>query len=98
MANTIVQYRIKPERAEENLQLVRAVFAELDQVQPEGFTYKVFNLDDEMSFIHVLIEHEPGGSGPLQDLPSFQAFQADIADRCERTPAGADAVIVGGYR
>lgn len=97
MVNTIVQYRTKPERAEQNRQLIAAVFTELDQRQPDGFTYKVFSLD-ERSFIHVLIEHEPGGSDPLQDLPTFKAFQADIVDRCESAPAVANAVIIGGYR
>ena len=98
MATTIVQYRTKPERAEENRQLITAIFTELDQRQPDGFTYKVFSFDDERSFIHALIDHEPGGSDLLKDLPTFKAFQADIVDRCESAAAVADAVIVGGYR
>ena len=98
MATTIVQYRTKPERAEENRQLITTVFTELDQRQPDGFTYKVFSLDDGSRFIHVLIEHQPGGSDPLKDLPTFKAFQADIVDRCASAPAIADAVVVGGCR
>jgi hypothetical protein len=98
MTTRIVQYRTKPERAEENRQLIAAVFGELDQLQPDGFTYKVFNLDDEVSFIHVLVEHEPGGSDPLRNLPTFQAFQVNIDDRCESAPAIANAKIVGGFR
>lgn len=98
MGNAIVQYLTKPERVEENRRLITAVFRELDQLQPDGFTYKVFCLDDGLSFIHVLIEHEPGGSDPLQQLSSFQAFLAVIADRCEGTPVVAGAVVVGGYR
>ena len=78
MATTIVQYRTKPERAGENRRLITAVFTELDERQPDGFTYKVFSLD-ERSFLHVLIEHESGGSDLLQDLPTFKAFQGVLS-------------------
>jgi hypothetical protein len=43
---TVVRYQVKPERAEENQRLIEAVFAELEERAPEGFTYKVFRLDD----------------------------------------------------
>ena len=33
----------------ENQQLIEALFAELDEHQPEGFTYKVFRLDDRVT-------------------------------------------------
>jgi hypothetical protein len=34
----------------------------------------------------------------LQDVPIFQAFVADIADRCDIAPVSMGATIVGGYR
>jgi hypothetical protein len=95
----VVRYQAKPERAEENQKLIEAVFADLDERQPNGFTYKVFRLEDGVSFVHVVIEHddvEPRDS--LQDVPAFQAFVADIADRCEVAPVAMGATIVGGYR
>jgi hypothetical protein len=49
MKSIVVRYQALPERAAENQQLIEAVFAELDQGQPEGFTYKVFRLDDGVS-------------------------------------------------
>jgi hypothetical protein len=66
---------------------------------PEGFTYKVFRLDDGVSFIHVVIEHD-GVDDPdsLRDVPAFQAFVADIADCCDVPPVATGATIVGGYR
>jgi hypothetical protein len=99
MATTVVQYRVKPERAEENQQLIEAVFAELDRSEPEGFTYKVFRLEDGVSFVHVVIEHD-GVDHPdsLQALPAFQAFVADIVDRCDVPPVAQGATVVGGFR
>jgi hypothetical protein len=58
MATTVMQYQVKRERAEENQQLVEAMFAELDQREPEGFTFKVFRLEDGVSFVHVVVEHD----------------------------------------
>jgi hypothetical protein len=98
MKTTVVRYQTKPERADENQQLIAAVFADLDARQPEGFTYKVFRLDDGVSFIHVAIEHDVDDPDSLQEVPAFQAFVADIADRCEVPPAATGASIVGGYR
>jgi hypothetical protein len=83
MKTTVVRYQTKPERAEENQQLIEAVFADLDEREPEGFTYKVFRLEDGVSFIHVVIEHDAVDPDSLQAVPAFQAFVADIAERCD---------------
>jgi hypothetical protein len=99
MTATVVRYQAKPERAEENQQLIEAVFADLEARQPDGFTYKVFRLADGVSFVHVVVEHdEVERPDSLQDVPAFQAFVAGIADRCEVQPVAAGATVVGGYR
>jgi hypothetical protein len=98
MKTIVVRYQVKPERAADNQELIEAVFAELEQRQPEGFTYKVFRLDDGVSFIHVVIEHDIDEPDSLPALPAFQAFVADIADRCDIPPVATGATIVGGYR
>lgn len=54
----VVLYQAKADRADENQQLIEALFVELDERQPDGFTYKVFRLEDDVSFIHVVIEHD----------------------------------------
>jgi hypothetical protein len=98
MKTTVVRYQAIPERADENQKLIEAVFAELDDRQPSGFTYKVFRLDDGVSFIHVVIEHEIDESDSLQEVPTFQAFVAGIADRCDVPPVASGATIVASYR
>jgi hypothetical protein len=98
MKTTLVRYQVKPERAAENQQLIEAVFAELDEREPEGFTYKVFRLEDGVSFVHVVIEHDVDDPDSLQAVPAFQLFLADIADRCDVPPVATGASIVGGYR
>ena len=98
MKATVVRYQAKPERAAENQQLIEAVFAELAQRQPEGFTYKVFRLEDGVSFLHVVIEHDVENPDSIQAVPAFQAFVAGIAERCDVPPVATGATIVGGYR
>jgi hypothetical protein len=98
MRTTVVRYQAKPGRADENQHLIEAVFEELNVREPEGFTYKVFRLDDGVSFIHVVIEHDVDEPESLQAVPAFQAFVANIEDRCEIAPVAMGATIVGGYR
>lgn len=98
MKTIVVRYQTKPQRADENQQLIEAVFADLEERQPEGFTYKVFRLEDGVSFIHMVIEHDVEDPDALQAVPAFQAFVADIAERCDVPPVATGATIVGGYR
>jgi hypothetical protein len=99
MATTVTQYQVKPERAEENQRLIEAVFAELDRSEPEGFTVKVFRLEDGVRFVHVVIEHDDvDHPDSLQAMPVFQAFVANIGDRCDVPPAISGATVVGGFR
>ena len=98
MKATVVRYQAKPGRADENQQLIEAVFADLEARQPQGFTYKVFRLEDEISFVHVVIEHDVEQPDSLQAVPAFQAFVANIADRCDVPPLAMGATVVGSFR
>jgi len=99
MAVNVVRYETKPDRADENQKLIEAVFADLEARDAKGFTYKVFRLEDGVSFVHVVIEHDDVEKpDSLQDVPAFQTFVAGIADRCEVPPLAMGATIVGGWR
>ena len=96
MRHTVVRYRTKPDRAEENEQLVRAVYAELEVRRPAGLRYITFRLDDGATFVHVAIEDGDGPS-PLPQLPAFERFTAGIADRCEEQPVVIRTGPIGSY-
>jgi hypothetical protein len=97
MRSIIVRYETKPEFADENQRLVEKVFAELAELQPEGFRYASFRLDDGVSFVHIVEELETSTIS-LADVPAFAAFQAGIAERCAVQPVAKGARIVGSYR
>jgi len=98
MKATVVRYQAKPDRADENQQLIEAVFTDLEERKPAGFTYQVFRLEDGVSFVHVVVEHDHPNPDSLQDVPAFQAFVEKVADRCDVAPVAMGATVVGGYR
>jgi hypothetical protein len=99
MRTVIVRYETKPDRADENQQLVEKVFAELAERQPDNFRYAALRLEDGVSFVHVVTETDDG-SNPvsLTDIPAFAEFQREIADRCAVQPVAQGATIVGSHR
>jgi hypothetical protein len=97
MPNVVVRYKTKPERADENQELVEKVFAELNAIGETGFSYMSLRLEDGVSFVHVVIEDNGGGTVSLADVPAFQAFTADIAERCDEQPVAMGATVVGSH-
>ena len=90
----VVRYRTRPDAADDNERLIKAVFEELAVVQPGGIRYFAFRAD-ETTFVHTAVFDSD--TNPLEDLPAFQAFTSGIADRCEEPPAAAAGRIVGSY-
>ena len=85
MSAVIVRYRVKPGRSEENAELVRAVYGELAAEQPPGFRYATYLQEDGVTFVHVAFMQD-GHEAPLPQLPAFQRFQRDLAERCDEAP------------
>lgn len=73
--HTIVRYRVKPGEAERNEELVRAVYGELAELDPGGFRYATYRLEDGLTFVHHAVQ-QGDGPAPLAGLPAFREFQA----------------------
>ncbi len=76
---TLVRYETKPERAEENEALSRAVFAELDTTQPPNVAYALFRNGD--AFLHLFVNFADDSSDAVTELPAFKRFQKDATER-----------------
>ena len=98
METTIVRYKVKADKADENKAFIRHVFSELDESRPEGLRYVSFKLADGVSFVHMAVVESADGENPLPKTAAFKDFVADIRDRCEGPPAASSADIVGSYR
>ncbi len=93
----VIRYRTKPECADENVRLIRAVFADLAVQNPEGLRYASFQGEDGVSFLHVAVLDD-GDVNPLLESPAFGEFVSDIGNRCAEPPFATDADVVGSYR
>jgi len=96
MRQVMVRYKVKPDRVEENEQLVRAVYDELAATRPAGLRYATFRLEDGVSFVHVASVE--GEHNPLAEVEAFARFQADVRDRCDEPPVATQLHEVGTYR
>jgi hypothetical protein len=92
----IIRYTVKPERLDENLDLVRGVYAELHATSPDGLRYATFRHDD-VGFVHVVSVETEDGSNPLEDVAAFGRFQAGIGDRVTAPPTVTDLEEIGAY-
>ena len=95
MKRTVVRYKVKPDRVEENVRLVKDVFAELQAKAPQGVHYMTLNLGDG-TFVHFATSESD--DNPIPKLDAFKAFTKDIAGRCIEQPQSAAATVVGNYR
>jgi hypothetical protein len=92
----MVRYTVKPDAVALNEQLVREVYEELADAQPDGFRYATFTLDDGVSFVHVA-EHADGAN-PLATVAAFGRFQESLRERCDAPPVLTELSEVGSYR
>jgi len=90
----VVRYRTRPDTADDNERLIKAVFEELAAVRPGGIRYFTVRVD-ETTFVHTAVFDSD--ANPLDDLPAFQTFTSGIRDRCEEPPATAAGRLVGSY-
>lgn len=97
MGSSMVRYKVRPDRADENETLVKAVYAQLAREMPEGLHYATFRLPDGVSFMHIVVETDQPGR-ILGDVAAFKAFTADIESRCDEPPVVTELTLVGSYR
>src|ERR1700712_2810903 len=78
---TLVRYKTKPDRADENEALARAVHRDLRAAAPNGLAYLLFREGTE--FVHLFVNTRDDDVEALTGLPAFKAYLANILDRCE---------------
>jgi hypothetical protein len=98
MTLNMIRYTVKPDRVQENEDLVRAVYAELHRTEPEGVRYATFKLDDGATFVHLHVNEREDGTNALTELPVFKDFTQGISERCEEQPAFAELHEIGAFR
>jgi hypothetical protein len=92
---TVVRYTTRPDAADENARLIRAVFAELATAEPDGMRYASYRLDDGVGFVHVAVFD--GDDNPLERVGAFREFASGVQQRCAEGPVASGASTVGSY-
>jgi hypothetical protein len=95
MKRSLIRYKTKPGRAEENEQLIKAVFEELEAKAPDNVRYLALRLGDG-TFIHLVADE--GGTNAIPGLTAFRMFQSGVKERSVEPPQSEEAAIVGNYR
>ena len=95
-STVVVRYKVKKSRVAEHEELIRAVFAELDQKAPKGMRYGAFKKPDGCSFIHVAVMETRGN--PLTKIRAFGEFTRKIEERCSTQPEVIELEEIGAYR
>lgn len=91
----MVSYKVLPERLDDHATLLAAAFAELAEVRPDGLRYEVHVLPDGLN--HVELVQGADVVAALATLPAFQAYRADLEDRCEAPVSMVELVQVHSY-
>jgi hypothetical protein len=97
MKRTLIRYKTKPDRAQENQRLIEGVFEELNAKSPDGIRYLVLRLDDG-TFVHFVAVDPKVAVTSVPELEAFRLFQSGHKERCIEPPQSAVATIVGNYR
>jgi len=95
MKRTLVRYRTKPDKAQENQRLIENVFEELYAKAPEGLRYLALRLGDG-TFVHFISVED--GAPSVTTLDAFRMFQDGIKERCTEPLQAGEVTVVGNYR
>jgi hypothetical protein len=96
MGSSMVRYKVRPDQADENERLVKAVYEQLARERPEGLHYATFKLPDGVSFMHIVFETDQPGR-ILSEVAAFKAFGAEVESRCDEPPVATGLTLVGSY-
>lgn len=97
MKRTVVSYRIKSDRIEENTRLLKNIFAELEAKALPGVHYVTLQTGDGWYTHFTTVETD--GVNPITTLDSFKAYVVGVRERCAEPPQQSnDVTVVGNYR
>jgi len=96
MSVTMVRQKVKDGSLEEAVAAVRALFATLDRVRPEGLRYASTRVADSSTFV-ILTELADGAEDPRPAVPGFLQFLEQLKEWTDGPPVIERLDVVGSY-
>lgn len=91
-----VQYTVKPEYVEQNLNNIRAVMQALKTRPITGMYYSTYQLSDRNSFMHINFAKDEKTMAKLNKLEAFEHFRTQLmASMPIHPPKSEDISLVG---
>lgn len=94
----VIRYKVKADKAAENIIYIQSLFAALASGKPDHLRYVVLQAEDGLSFMHIAFVETEDDSNPLAQFDEFKAWTDDIYERCDEPPSFSDVVTIGSYR
>ena len=91
-----VQYTVQPSFAITNAANIRMVMDALKAKPIEGVNYVAFRLDDNQTFVHIVVAQNEAARLALTNLPEFMAFQTALKESKPISPPLAEEWNVVG--
>lgn len=84
MPDVMINYKVKRDQIAHHLELLRAVYDELEAIQLKDLRWTTFRLDDDVSFVDLVAGNGPPGR--LSQLPAFRRYRTTLDERCDEPP------------
>ena len=91
----MIRYKVKRDELERELELLGAIYEELEATQPDGLRYATFQLEDGVSFVEFVETDDPGR---FSQLATFRAYRATLDERCDEPPTVTELHEVASFR
>lgn len=91
----MIRSKLKSDRVEQSLELLRAVYDEFEATRPDWLRQATFQLDDKVGFVTFAELDDPG---KLAGMPAFRRFRRCLDEWCEEPPVVTVLHEVGSYR
>ena len=96
MKSVKVEYRVRPEFAEENTANIRKVMDALRQRPIEGLTYIAFALEDGETFVHVNVARDEATLSKFTGTQEFKDFQSALKESDPVSPPAPQTLELVG--
>jgi quinol monooxygenase YgiN len=92
----LINYMINAGQVDENISLIKNVFAQLNAVKLTGIKYSVYKMGENV-FVHIAQFENEEAEKKFAQLGSFMAFRKDIAARQREKPVTNNIEEIGSF-